>query len=62
MKDQKKVIDSFDNEGYVPDSVNFYGIRSPFEEGSTFDISSNSGNAAGSYPKQGKKIEIEEER
>ena len=59
MKDLDKAYNSFDNEGYVPDSVNFNGIRSPFEEGSLFDISSNFGNAAGSYPKQGKNIEEE---
>lgn len=59
MKNFDKAKDSFDNEGYVPDSVNFNGIRSPFEEGSPFDISSNFGNAAGSSPKQGNNIEEE---
>ena len=60
MKDPNKAYNSFDNEGYVPDRINYNGIRSPFEKGSPFDISSNLGNAAGSYPKQGK--DIEEER
>ena len=48
MKNFDKAKDSFDNEGFVPDSVNYSnGILSPFEEGSSSNISPDI-NVAGS--------------
>lgn len=48
MKNFWKITGSNDNEGFVPDSVNYSnGILSPFEEGSSSNISPDI-NVAGS--------------
>lgn len=42
MSDKKyeinKHIDSYDNEGFVPDSINFYGIERKNSDNDTFAV------------------------